>query len=142
MLIRQAFITNSSSTSFIAYGVRVSLQDCFPELDEETEGESWEEMWALADPYYEKVEKMQTKEVGIHSGDCWEDFPNGSLFIGINESWEDFGDGAGFIPIDPSALAEHDTKKWDQLLYKFCEKYNIKLFGSEPKWIFAANVAR
>lgn len=138
MLIRQAFITNSSSTSFIAYGILLELDDLFPELVDEGDLD-WKDRMEKSDEYYERLFGMENESIGIHAGDCWENFPNGQVFVGAVDSWEDFGDGGGFIPINPRRLSQSDMKQWDKLLSLFCEKYKVK---ADPQWIFAANVAR
>jgi hypothetical protein len=137
-------VTNSSSTSFIFFGVKfdeVDAKDLFEKItppEERTEG-SYED---LPDILYSWADTLKG-EIGVYLD--WECL-DGAVYIkdshiGLEE--------AGFddLPIEKLCQLQGQEKAWAKKVLVFCKKYGLVPSTSwgrdgKPKWSIALSVNR
>jgi hypothetical protein len=117
MLIRQKFVTNSSSTSFIGWGIPIKsdilekqLSTIYPDDFED-----------LLDELYDGDPVMRRS--------CRE---SGWSYIIVSASHEKVYDGPWYMRLQETYTAED---QWKESLLEWCKEHKIEC--DDPHWIFA-----
>jgi hypothetical protein len=142
MLIRKGFITNSSSTSFIFFGICLEYGECqgFVSKLKEHASEAHHK-WHEHDLMQNFAEKLQYNDkkspVGMHHG--WEIndlqiYPKAG-FIGLDEC------GIDDFPIEKiKSFTTEQEEEWMQILKEFCAEWDLPY--RKPSWSIAIHVER
>lgn len=129
MFLRTKFVTNSSSTSFIFYGIEFKTN--------EVERESFSGGETLQDLSY-RLDSSKEYPVGLHH--CWEVeramvYPKES-YIRLDES------GVEDLPVQVllELFSRDKTKDWNRLIQEFCAQQGLPYHT--PAWQIAIHVER
>jgi hypothetical protein len=144
MLVRNVFITNSSSTSFIFFGVNfnndpdVIFEKAIPPEERATK-ESYEDMHDILCDWADCL----TGDIGVNME--WEDL-SGQVYV--KESFYRIGSGVWELPLDHIIGSADKEIEWAKKILSFCEEYGIEPFAgyrndqdqSAPSWRVAVEI--
>jgi hypothetical protein len=116
MFIRRAFVTNSSSCSFIAWGQKINGTN----LDKYLEGMSWDDRDNFWERIYDEKEPIIMKHAD--GTNC--------TYLMITESYLGNLEDAGYVEFDPSV-----SEEWQAIIKEWCEKFGEQY--KNPRWFFA-----
>lgn len=138
MLTRKGFITNSSSTSFIFFGIDLDKEDLEAfanKLRQTPKYVDWRDYEMLRDYSEKSVYTKQKPPVGMHYE--WE---SGGADVFANQSFMQLDEsGVEDLPIEQlRAVTPSQEEDWKQIIKEFCTEWNLPY--SDPRWQIAINI--
>jgi hypothetical protein len=139
MIVRKGFITNSSSTSFIFYGVDIDSED-LDRFAEKLMGEHKKEEWrsgaAIRTFAENTVYTRQKPPVGMHY-----DYESG-IQLFANASYIEMDEcGVEDLPMkELRSFTPEQEMEWTELIKEFCTEWNLPF--PRPSWQIAIYINR
>lgn len=138
MFIRSKFVTNSSSTSFIYFGLSFGEDEAINII------EKWRGPEHIHENIYETlVDDLDEWAAGEDLGPIriHMDYENLEGIIYIDESHYELGDGSCIakLPIDHLFKGSESAEQWTELIHRFCEKWGVTR-DQTPAWFVACDV--
>jgi hypothetical protein len=146
MFIRSKFVTNSSTTSFIFFGI-VFDEDTLDSLFEHIvpiEKRDKEAYVRMDEEIWEWVEKRHLEGIQVHyeaEYECGQIFPDGAYY--------QLEGGVEDLELPLKFIEEHKAqeKEWSKQIEDFCKKYGItpqenRANNNKPSWKIALEIDR